>query len=136
MRNHHSFGAGRRAARVVDGQQVTFIDHGAPYARTGLGHQGLVIEPAVARTVERHKVRHTSQMLADSVHRVEIVAVCAHDGRAAVLDEIAELVGHQTIVDRHEHCPDLRYRVERCELRVSVRRDVGYAVALTDPERL
>ena len=60
----------------------------------------------------------------------------ADDFRAAVVDDVVEIVGDQAIVDRHQHRADLRHGVVRFQLRVRVRRDVGDAVALPHAQRL
>jgi hypothetical protein len=56
--------------------------------------------------------------------------------RAAVVDEIDEVGGGQTIVDRDQHRANLRHRIERFQLGVSVGRDVGDAIALLDTKSL
>src|SRR5579859_7737140 len=60
----------------------------------------------------------------------------AHDLRTAVRNQVAEVVGDQSIIERHEHGADLRYRVERLELRVDVGGDVGDAIAFPDARAL
>ena len=60
----------------------------------------------------------------------------ADDARPRVVDDVGEIVRGEAEVDRYEHGPDLRDRVERLELRVRIRRDVDDAVALLDTECL
>ena len=79
---------------------------------------------------------HAGHAGADAVDRLEIIAVGAHDAGAAVLEEVSEVVGREAIVEWHEHRADLRHRVERFELCLSVGRDVGDAIALTHTQRL
>ena len=69
------------------------------------------------------------------VDRREVIGAGAHHLRAAVLNQVAEVVGDEPEVERHQHRADLRHRVERLELRVGVRRDVGDAIALLDAQR-
>ena len=97
--------------------------------------QLLVVEPAVARAFERDEVLDVGNLVADAVDGVQVVGVRAHDPRAAVVDDVREVVGDQAVVDRHEHRADLRHGVERLELRVGVRRDVRDAIALPTPSR-
>ena len=73
---------------------------------------------------------------ADRIDGVEIVAVDAKHARAAVVDDVDEIVGGQPIVDRNEHRADLRHGVERLKLRMRVGRDIGDAVARLDPHLL
>ncbi len=65
-----------------------------------------------------------------------MLRVRAHDARAAVVDDVGEVVGVEPVVDRDEHGTELRDRIERFELRVGVRCDVGDPVALADPKPL
>ena len=60
----------------------------------------------------------------------------AKHARAAVVDDIGEIVGGQTIVDGNEHGADLRHGIERLELRMGIGRDIGDAVAGLDPHLL
>ena len=60
----------------------------------------------------------------------------ANDPRAAVVDDICEVFGGQPVVDRHQHRADLRHGVERFELSVRVRRDIGHPVAGRDIQLL
>ena len=73
---------------------------------------------------------------ANAIDRFEIIGVRADDARAAVVDQIGEIVGGQAVVERHENGADLRHGIERFQLGVGVRRDVGHAVALLHTERL
>jgi hypothetical protein len=53
----------------------------------------------------------------------------ADDRRAAVRDDVREVVSGQPVVDGDEDRSDLRHSVERLELGMRVRRDVSDAVA-------
>ena len=96
----------------------------------------LVVEPAVPAAIERHEVTHVRQARPNRIDGVQVVAVGAHHRGAAVLDEVAELLGDQPVVDRHEHGPELRDRVERRQQRVRIRSDVGDPIALPHAQRL
>ena len=71
-----------------------------------------------------------AELVADAVDGVEVIGVDAQDLGARVRGDVDEVVGGQAVVDRHEHRADLRHGVERLELLVRVRRDVGDTVAL------
>src|ERR1041385_6482380 len=58
----------------------------------------------------------------------------ADDLRAAVINQISEVVRGQTIIDRHQHGANLRHCIKRFELRVSIRRDVSHAISLPNAE--
>src|SRR5206468_11036304 len=51
-------------------------------------------------------------------------------------DDVGEIAGREPVVDWHHNRADLRHRVERLQLRVRVRRDVGDAIARLDAEPL
>ncbi len=76
------------------------------------------------------------QIGANRVDRRKVIGAGAHHLRAAVLNQVTEVVRDQPEIDRHEHRADLRHGVERLELRVRVRRDVGDAIALPDAKPL
>ncbi len=78
----------------------------------------------------------TLEVVTNRIDRRDVIGAGAHHLRAAVLNQVAEVVGDQPEVDRHEHGADLRNGVERLELRVRVGRDVGDAIALLDAEAL
>src|SRR5438445_4166244 len=63
-----------------------------------------------------------------------MVAVGANDGRAGVIDYVGEVVRSQPVVNRHQDSAELRHCVERLQLAVSIRRDVGHPVALVYTE--
>ncbi len=67
------------------------------------------------------------------VHGVEVVGVGHDDTRAAVVEDVGEVVGGQPVVDGHEHRADLRDGVEGFELGVGVGGDGGDAVPLATP---
>ena len=72
----------------------------------------------------------------NAVDCIQVFGGRAHDCCAAVIDEVSELVSRQAVVERHEHGADLWHGVERFQLRVGVGRNVGDAIAASDPERL
>src|SRR5438132_13526045 len=53
-----------------------------------------------------------------------------------MIDQINEIIRCQAIVDWHQHGADLRHRIKRFELRMSVRRDVSHAIVLAHAEFL
>ena len=136
VRDHHALGACRGAAGIVDGEQVALADLGALEPAADRGDQLLVCEPALARPLERDEVHDARDLVADPVDHLEIVGVRAHHAAAAVRDDVCEVLGGEPVVDRHQHRAELRYGVERLELRVGVGRDVRDAIALLDAELL
>src|SRR5229473_5883862 len=60
----------------------------------------------------------------------------ADDLCSAVIDQISEIVGSQTIVDRHKDRANLRDGIKRFELREGVWRDVSNAITLGHAELL
>jgi hypothetical protein len=53
-----------------------------------------------------------------------------------MLDDVGEIVGDETIVDRDEYRPNLGYGVKGFEQGMSVGGNIGDAVALTDAHLL
>ncbi len=134
VRDHHALRTRRRAAGVVDRQEVVFVDRGAlergrHARRSDGGELVLVRDPAVANVLERDEVLNRRKLGADSVDRCQTFGGHAHDLRAAVRDDVREIVGGEPVVDRHQDGPNLRHRIEGLELRVDVRRDVRHTVA-------
>ena len=80
--------------------------------------------------VQGYEVCNVGQVGADRLDRRHVVGRDAHDLRAAVPEQVAEIILRQPEVQRHEHRPQLRHGVERLELCVCIGRDVGHAVAL------
>ena len=136
VRDHHALRARGRAAGVVDGQRVALVDGRRIEGGLLGGDERLVVEPPVASPFERHAMDDVRTRLPHAVDRLEIVGVRTDDLRAAVPDDVGDLVRGQAEVDGDEDGADLRNRVERLELRVRIRRDVGHAVALRDAEPL
>ena len=60
----------------------------------------------------------------------------ANDFRAAVIDEVNEVVRCQAVINRHEHGADLGHGIKRFELAVSIWRDISGAIAFRDAECL
>ena len=60
----------------------------------------------------------------------------AYQPRAAMIDQINEIVRDQAVIQRHEHGANLRHRVKRFKLRVCVRREISDAIALPNSEPL
>ena len=129
MGDHHALRARRGAAGVVDGEQVVLVDRRR--VEGGLFGRGerLVVEPPIPLPFQRHPVDEIRARLPHAVDRLQVVGMRADHLRAAVPDDVGDLVRGEPEVDGNEHRPDLRHGVERLELRVRVRRDVGHAVA-------
>ena len=125
MGDHHPLRPGRRAARVVDREEIALVHGRGRELRRRPRDERLVIEPPLSRAVERDKMPDARQVGADRVDGVLIIGMRADDGRAAVGDQVAEIVRDQPIVERHQHGANLRDGIERLELRVRIRRDVG-----------
>ena len=143
MRDHHALRPRRRAAGVVDGQQIALADRRARETTARVHRRALRSRASSAgpRSVQARpssatKCTNVFQIRANRIDRGDVIGAGAHHLRAAVLNQVAEIVGDQPEVDRHEHGADLRNRVERLELRVRVGRDVGDAIALLDAEAL
>ena len=136
MGDHHALGPRRRAAGVIDGQQVGFGD----FDRRVIGRmrrQGrLVIGPALARPFQRHEMLDAGQPVPDAVDRLEIIRVGADHRRPAMVDDVLEILRQQPVVDRHQHRADLRHRVVAFQMGMRVRRDIGDPVALAHAHSL
>jgi hypothetical protein len=65
-----------------------------------------------------------------------MIAVRADDPRAAVVQDVGEVIGCQPEVDRHQDRPELRHGVERLELRMGIGRDIRHPISLADPQSL
>ena len=112
MRDHHAFRARGRAARVVDRQQIVLADLRAVESLGRGGEQRFVVQPAVARLpFQADEVLHAGDLTADAVHHRAVVGMDADDPRAAVIEDVGEIVRDQAVVDRHEHRAELRHGV-------------------------
>ena len=107
-----------------------------PERGRGPRDQRLVVQPPVARPGERDELLDAGQVAADAVDALQIVRVRAHHLRAAVRDEIAEVVGDQAEIERHQHRANLRHGVEGLQMGVRIRADVGDPVPFRDTDRL
>ena len=137
VRDHDALGAGRRAAGVVDRDQVALADLRPGEAGLGGGHRRLVVEPARARVpIQGHVVLDTRHPVADAVHRRQVLLGHAEHRGAGVVHDVDEVLAGQPVVDRHQHGADLRHGVEGLQLRVRVRRDRGHPVALRHAQAL
>src|SRR5437588_7385658 len=72
----------------------------------------------------------------NAIDCAEIIAVCAKHARAAVIDEINEIVRGQAKIQWHQHRAQLRHGVERLQLRMSIGREIGNAIARANAEPL
>ena len=137
VRDHHALRARGRAAGVIDRQQIGLANVWADKVSRARAEQRFIIQPVLSLLpVSATKCSTLGKLGANAVDGLEIIAVCANDARAAVIDEVNEIVRGQAIVNRHQHRADLRHGIERFELRVGVRRDIGDAVARANPKLL
>ena len=134
--DHHPLGTGGRAAGVVDGEQVVLADFRFGEVGSVRRKRRLVVEPAAARTLQRHEVLDAGQIVPDPVDGREVVRVDADHPCAAVVNDVPEICRLQPEVDGHEHRSYLGNRMEGLELRMGIGRDVGDPVSLADPEPL
>jgi len=134
--DHHALGAGRGAARIVDGEQVVLADLRFGEVGRMRAERGLVVDPAVPGPFQRDEMLDIGQIAANSVDRVEVIGVGADHPGAAVVDDVPEFIRLQPEVDRHQHGADLRDRVEGLELSVRVGRDTGDPITLADAQTL
>jgi hypothetical protein len=136
VRDHHAFRPRCRPARVVDREKIGLGDLGMLEIGCCCRQPRLVVDPAIAGALESHEVLDARQAAANGVDRRDVVGVGANDLGAAVIDDVCELIGDQSIVDRHQHRADLGHRVVRLQVCVRVGRDVGDPVSLPDAELL
>ena len=122
MGDLHALGPGRRAGRVVDAGGGGLV--GFPGLRFGtLGGEQVVVvaedEPVLG---------------GDLPQRVVELGVDQQDPRTGVLDDVADLVGTQPEVHRHEHPPRAGHPEERGEQPGTVVAHDGDPVPHPDPE--
>ena len=125
--DHHALGARGRAARVIDGEEICLGDHrpldGDGCARRrDRGELLFVVEPSrahagglvahVGLVLERDEVPDVRDAIANGVDDRLVFGRGADDGRAAVPDDVREVVGDEPVVDGHEHRAELRDGVE------------------------
>ena len=137
VRDHHALGPRGRAARVVDRDQVALGERRRRpvEARRRPLQFRFVVQPSFRPgPVEGHDALERRQLPANGLDTLDPVGVGADDAGAAVLQDVLDVVGRQAVVDRDEHGPDLRNRVERLEMGVRVVRERRDAVARTDAE--
>ena len=126
----------RGATGVVDCEQIAFIDGGALKAtRLGLEPR-LIVQPPIVGTFQGHPVPDVATRVADRLDRLEVVGVGTDNRRPAVPDDVFDLAWLEPEVDRNQHRSNLWHGIERLELRVGIRREVGDAVALPHPQAL
>ena len=136
VRDHHAFRPRRRAAGVVDGEEIALTDVRPREFGARVGDERFVIQPVETPAIECHEVPHAGEILPDPIDGLEVIRRGAHHRRTAVLNQVAEVIGHQTEIDRHEDSAQLRHRIKRRQLRVRVRRDVRHSIALRDAHAL
>src|SRR5579883_96081 len=74
--------------------------------------------------------------MTNTLNDIQVVAVNANNLRSTMLDDIGKITGDETVVDRYEHSPYLRYRVKRFKLGMCIGSNIGNAIALTDAQLL
>src|SRR5712692_9361607 len=136
MRNHHALGSRGCATGVVDRQQIALANLRTIEPASCFLNQRFVIEPPRTLSFEGNEVFDTRKLRSNAIDRRQIISVRTDDTRAAVIDEVNEIVCYQTVIQRHQHRADLRRRVKRFELRVRVWREVSHAVTLANAELL
>ena len=130
VRDHYAFWSSRRAAGVVNGEEVELADLG--FLERGLGgsQRRLIIDPALAATTEGDEVPDIGELGADRVDLAEVIGFDADHGRPAVFDDVQEVGRGESVVHRDQHGADLRDGIERLQLAMGVRRDVDHPVTL------
>ena len=131
VRDHHALRPRRGPARVVDRQQIGFVDRRRARTPAGWTRRASRSPASPSRAPSSAtKCVTPGQGRPDPIDRVEVVGVRRRRTVAPQwLMMYCEVVRRQPVVDRHEHRADLRNGVERLELRVRVRRDVRDAIA-------
>src|ERR1700730_15388509 len=86
--------------------------------------------------LEGDEMPHALQPIANAVDGVHMIGVNANDGGAAVLDRIKKILGGQAVVQGYDDGADLRYRIERFEHGMCVRRYDANTIAPSDTEFL
>ena len=73
VRDHHTFGPGGRTARVIDREEVSFIN--LDFGKVGrMCRQSiLVIYPVLTHSLQRHEVLDTRQFVSNAINSFEII---------------------------------------------------------------
>ena len=95
-----------------------------------------MVEPAFAIAFKRDEVLHIGRLVADALDGLKVIGMRANDLRAAVAEDVGEVIGGEAEIDRHGHRADLRHGVVAFEMCVCVRRDECHAIAGLYTKRL
>jgi hypothetical protein len=101
VRQLHPLGPRRRPRRVVDGGRGVLV--GVPWPR---------LHPVAHQRGVGLGADHELALALDGLHGVLELGVDEQDAGPGVLDDVADLVGHQTEVDRHEDPPGTGHAVQ------------------------
>ena len=136
--DHDALRFGGGAARVVDGEQIGLCDLGSCEIRLGGSERSFVLRPPFAApgAAQADEVLDAAKLIAHPFDRIHIIRVHTQHLRPRVRGDVDEVIRRQPVVDRHQDRTDLRHRIERLELLVSVGSDVGHAVAPAHTQRL
>ena len=140
VRVHHALRPARGARGVVErGDPVLVVDVGSHREDWSAVH-----ELGVARAVERapgdardailhvHEPRACAEPARHTAHRARELRVAEHELRARVVQDVADLLGLEARVDRHERGAHLQHREVGDEQLRNVRREERDAVAGRD----
>ncbi len=104
MRDLHAFGPRRRARRVVDGRRRVLI----AFPRLRLDAEAHDLGIGLAPD-------HESSLALDLGQRIVELRVDEQQARPAVLDDVADLVGDEAEIDRHEDAAGPRHAEQRSD---------------------
>src|SRR6266550_2604373 len=79
---------------------------------------------------------NAGQAGANVIDCLEIIAMRANHTGAAVIDQVSKVVCGQAKVQWHKYAAELRYGVKRLQLRMSIGREIGDAIARANSEPL
>ena len=136
MRDHDTFGIGRRPAGVVDRDRTGFTDLGRIKLGFGRGQQRFVIQPAGLTARERHKISDAGNLIANPVNVIQILGMNTDHARTAVFQNVGKVGGVQSVIDRYHDRTDLRNCIKRFQVRMRIRRNTGDSITRLDPEFL
>ena len=93
VRDHDALGPRRRAAGVVDAEQIAFGDVRPHDIGRLRGERRLVIQPPLALPGQRDEMLDATDPVPDAVHRFQVLVGCADDRGAGVVDDVGKVVG-------------------------------------------
>jgi hypothetical protein len=95
-----------------------------------------VVDPAGARTFQRHEVFDAGQPIPNTVDGFKVIRVSTYDLRVEVIDDVLEIFREEPIIYRNQYRADLRDCVVSLQMRVCIRGDAGDPIALSHAEGL